>query len=116
MSEATIELTSDNFESEVLQSDQPVLVDFWAEWCAPCRMLAPTIQEIAEDYEGRLRVGKLNVDDHGEIAARYNIRGIPTILLFAEGEVRDQMVGAGSKEALQRMVDKVVPAGSEATA
>ncbi|MFQ5742366.1 MAG: thioredoxin [Acidobacteriota bacterium] len=116
MSESTIELTSDNFDAEVLQSDHPVLVDFWAEWCAPCRMLAPTIEEIADSYSGRLKVGKLNVDHHGEIAARYSIRGIPTILLFANGEVRDQMVGAGSKENIVRMVDKVIPASSEATA
>lgn len=112
MNEAIIELTSDNFDSEVLNSDQPVLVDFWAEWCAPCRMLAPTIDEIAESYSGRLKVGKLNVDQHGEVAARYSIRGIPTLLLFDAGEVRDQIVGAGSRDTIQRMVEKVVAAGS----
>ena len=116
MSEATIELTSENFDAEVLQSEQPVLVDFWAEWCAPCRMLAPTIEEIAESYSGRLKVGKLNVDQHGDVAMRYGIRGIPTVLLFDNGDVQEQMVGAGSKDHIVRMVDKVVPAGSEATA
>ncbi|HEX9698240.1 MAG TPA: thioredoxin [Acidobacteriota bacterium] len=107
MSEAIIELTADNFEAEVLKSETPVLVDFWAEWCAPCRMLAPTIEQVASDYGDRIKVGKLNVDHFGDIAARYQIRGIPTILVFHRGEVHDQMVGAGSKENIVRMVDKV---------
>ena len=114
MHESIIELNAENFESEVLQSDKPVLVDFWAEWCAPCRMLAPTIDEIAGDYSGRLKVAKLNVDHFGDIAARFQIRGIPTILVFNDGEVQDQMVGAGSKENITRMVEKV--ATSEAPA
>ena len=109
MSDATIELTADNFDSEVLHSDTPVLVDFWAEWCAPCRMVAPTIEEIAITYAGTVKVGKLDVDSHGEIAARYSVRGIPTILLFANGDVQDQIVGAGSKDNLVRMIEKVVP-------
>ena len=112
MSESTIELTADNFDSEVLQSDSPVLVDFWAEWCAPCRMVAPTIEEIAQTYAGSVKVGKLDVDSHGEVAARYSIRGIPTILLFANGEVQEQMVGASSKETLVRMIEKVIPQGA----
>jgi thioredoxin 1 len=107
LSEAIIELTADNFEAEVLKSETPVLVDFWAEWCAPCRMLAPTIEQVASDYGDRIKVGKLNVDHFGDIAARYQIRGIPTILVFHRGEVHDQMVGAGSKENIVRMVDKV---------
>ena len=114
MSDAIIELTAENFEAEVIQSDRPVLVDFWAEWCAPCRMLGPTIEAIADDYAGRVKVAKLNVDHHGEVAARFQVRGIPTVLLFNNGEVHDQMVGAGSKENIQRMVEKVAPA--EATA
>ncbi len=109
MSDATIELTADNFDSEVLHSDTPVLVDFWAEWCAPCRMVAPTLEEIATTYAGTIKVGKLDVDSHSEVAARYSVRGIPTILLFANGEVRDQMVGAGTKDSLVRMIEKVVP-------
>jgi len=114
LTEGIIELNAENFETEVLKSDKPVLVDFWAEWCAPCRMLAPTISAIASDYDGRLKVAKLNVDHFGEIAARYQIRGIPTILVFNDGEVHDQMVGAGSKESIVRMVEKV--AASKATA
>ena len=114
MNESIIELNDENFEIEVLQADKPVLVDFWAEWCAPCRMLAPTIDAIAEDYSGRLKVAKLNVDHFGEIAARYQIRGIPTILVFNGGEVCDQMVGASSKENIVRMVDKVAAAEAPA--
>ncbi len=109
MSDATIELTADNFDSEVLQSDTPVLVDFWAEWCAPCRMVAPTLEEIATTYAGTVKVGKLDVDSHGEVAARYSVRGIPTLLLFSNGEVREQLVGASSKDTLVRMIEKVVP-------
>jgi len=105
--EGIIELTADNFEAEVIKSDKPVLVDFWAEWCGPCRMLAPTINQVATDYAGRVKVAKLNVDEYGEIAARYQIRGIPTILVFNGGEVSEQMVGAGSKESIVKMVDKV---------
>ena len=105
--------TDETFDQDVLQSDVPVLLDFWAEWCAPCRMLAPTIDEIAENYSGRVKVGKLNVDDFGAIAARYQIRGIPTILIFSGGEIHEQMVGASSKENIIRMVDKV--AAPEAT-
>ena len=107
MHESIIELNAENFDAEVINSDKPVLVDFWAEWCAPCRMLAPTIDAIATDYDGRVKVAKLNVDQFGEIAAKYQIRGIPTILLFHRGEIHDQMVGAGSKENIVRMVDKV---------
>ena len=107
MTEGIIELTADNFEAEVIKSDKPVLVDFWAEWCAPCRMLAPTIDQVATDYAGRVKVAKLNVDQFGEIAARYQIRGIPTILVFNGGEISEQMVGAGSKENIVKMVDKV---------
>ena len=107
MNEAIVELNTENFDTEVLRSETPVLVDFWAEWCAPCRMLAPTIDEIATTYDGRLKVAKLNVDHFGEIAAKYQIRGIPTILVFNGGDVHDQMVGAGSKETIVKMVEKV---------
>ena len=108
------DVSDNDFEQEVLESETPVLVDFWAEWCMPCRMLAPTIEELAKDFAGRVKVGKLNVDDFGAIAARYQIRGIPTILIFNGGEVHEQMVGASSKENFIRMVDKV--AVTEATA
>ncbi len=107
MSDNTIELTTDNFESEVLESDIPVLVDFWAVWCAPCRMIAPVVEELASSYSGKVKVGKLNVDDHGDVATRFNVRGIPTLLLFHDGEVQDQMVGAGSRDSIVGMLDKV---------
>lgn len=110
MSDRIIELTSDNFESQVMDSDTPVLVDFWAAWCAPCRMIAPIVEELADEYEDRLTVGKLDVDEHSEIAARFNVRGIPTLLVFANGQVQDQMVGAGSKDSIKSMVDKAVTA------
>ena len=91
MSEITI--TSANFESEVLQSDMPVLVDFWASWCGPCKMLAPTISEIASEYEGKVKVGKVNIDDDTAIAIKYGIVSIPTVVLFKNGEVADKSVG-----------------------
>lgn len=106
MSDQIKEVTDESFQSDVLNSDQPVLVDFWAAWCAPCRMLAPTVEQIANDYEGRARVVKLNVDDNAEVSARYNIKGIPTLLLFKEGEVKDQIVGATSRDNIARMIDK----------
>ncbi|HLV01213.1 MAG TPA: thioredoxin [Acidobacteriota bacterium] len=106
MSDQIKEVTDESFQSEVLESKEPVLVDFWAAWCAPCRMLAPTIEQIASDYQGRARVVKLNVDENAEISARYNIKGIPTLLLFKDGEVKDQIVGATSRDNIARMIDK----------
>ena len=97
--------TDGSFDQDVLNSETPVLVDFWAEWCGPCRMMAPTVDAIAKDYEGRLRVGKLNVDENGGTAMRYNIRGIPTLLLFKGGKVVEQRVGAVGKSEVQRMLD-----------
>ena len=97
-----------NFELEVLKSDKPVLVDFWAEWCAPCRMMSPTVEAIAEQYSDRAKVGKLNVDESPSVATRYNIRGIPTLLLFKNGEVQEQVVGATSKDTILKMLDKYV--------
>jgi thioredoxin 1 len=101
-----IELTAESFDREVLESDVPVIVDFWAEWCVPCKMVAPVLSEIAEEYDGTLRVGRLDVDAHGEVAARYNIVSIPTILLFKNGEIADQHVGAAPKDTL---VDFISP-------
>ncbi|MCA9669842.1 MAG: thioredoxin [Myxococcales bacterium] len=94
-----IEIESDSFEAKVLNAEQPVLVDFWAEWCAPCRMVAPMIEQVARDYEGRAVVAKVDVDSNQEIAQRYGIRAIPTLLFFHKGEVVDRVVGmpAGSK-------------------
>ena len=96
----TIEINEANFESEVLQSQQPVLVDFWAEWCGPCKMLAPVLEEIAGEQAGRLKVGKVNVDNNPNLAARFGIQSIPTLLYFAAGEVADKSIGAVSKRAI----------------
>jgi len=100
-------LTQDNFAKEVLQSTQPVLVDFWAEWCGPCKMLSPILDEIAQEYGARLKIGKVNIDEHQGLAAEYGIRSIPTLLLFHQGQVADQMVGLRSKRDLKGSIDRV---------
>ena len=100
MGKNTTELTDDNFEQEVLKSDVPVLVDFWAEWCAPCRAIAPAVEEIAEEYQGKAKVGKLDVDNNPKVAVEYGIRSIPTLLVFKNGEVAEQIVGAVPKSQL----------------
>ena len=105
MSEKVAEVGDHNFESEVLNSSVPVLVDFWAAWCAPCRMLAPVVDAVAEKYEGQAKIVKLNVDENSETAAKYNIRGIPTLLLFKNGVVQEQIVGNTSKGAISKMLD-----------
>jgi len=97
-----IELTDANFEDEVLKSEVPVVVDFWADWCAPCRMVAPVMEEIAGEFGNRVKVGKLNVDAHRETAARFDIMSIPTVMLFEKGEVSRQVVGAMPKDSLVR--------------
>jgi thioredoxin 1 len=99
-----------DFQAEVIEAskNQPVLVDFWAEWCRPCHMLAPTVAEIAHDYSGKLKVVKLNVDENANAAGRYNIRGIPTLLIFKGGQVADQIVGAVPKEQITRVLDRHV--------
>ena len=102
----TIEITDNNFESEVVKASTPVLVDFWAAWCAPCRALAPTIDSIAEEYKGRVKVGKLDVDANGTTAARFNIRGIPTLLVIKDGQVKEQIVGAVDKSVITKALDK----------
>lgn len=101
----TLEFNDSSFDQEVLNAEVPVLVDFWAEWCGPCRQMSPTIDAIANDYAGRVKVGKLNVDYNNQTAARYNIRGIPTLLLFKGGRVVEQKVGAAPKSELQKMLD-----------
>ncbi|MGL4462868.1 MAG: thioredoxin [Planctomycetia bacterium] len=105
---SVVELTDDNFESEVLQSDKPVLVDFWAPWCGPCRMIAPTIDELATDNVGKARVGKLNTDDSSSVAIKFGISAIPTLLLFKKGEVVRRFQGVTSKPELQRAIDTAV--------
>ena len=106
-SKNVMELSDDNFEEEVLKESKPVLVDFWAVWCAPCRIIAPVIDEIADTYGGKIKVGKVNVDDNPAIASKYGIRSIPTLLIFKGGQVAEKMVGAVSKETMQEFVDKV---------
>jgi thioredoxin 1 len=108
MSELVSDVTDVTFEKEVLQSKQPVLVDFWAAWCAPCRMLAPTVEAVAEKYAASARFVKLNVDDNPSISQRYGIKGIPTLILFKGGREEERVVGATSKEAISRMIDKHV--------
>lgn len=102
----TVILTEQNFDQEVLKSPQPILVDFWAEWCGPCKMIAPVLDELADEYVGRARVGKVNIDEHQSLAAKYGVRAIPTLLLFKGGEVAEQMVGAKSKRELKAVLDR----------
>jgi len=101
----TLTFNDSTFDSEVINSDVPVLVDFWAEWCGPCRMMAPTIETVANEYAGKVKVGKIDVDANGQTAMRYNIRGIPTLLLFKDGRVVEQKVGAVGKSEVQKMLD-----------
>jgi thioredoxin 1 len=114
MSEHVTEVSDSSFEKDVLQSDMPVLVDFWAAWCAPCRMLAPTVDAVAELYVASARVVKLNVDDNPSISQRYGIKGIPTLILFKAGKEEERVVGATSKEAISRMIDKHVAGAATA--
>lgn len=101
----TLTFTDATFDKEVINSDVPVLVDFWAEWCGPCRMMGPTVDQVAKDYSGKVKIGKLDVDSNQGTAARYGIRGIPSLLLFKNGKVVDQKVGAIGKPEFQRMLD-----------
>lgn len=101
-----IHLTDKNFEAEVLQSPSPVLVDFWAEWCGPCKMISPVIDELSREFSGKIKIAKLNVDEAQELAAQYNVMSIPTLMFFKGGKVVDHIVGAASKDHLVRAINK----------
>ncbi|USD37354.1 MULTISPECIES: thioredoxin TrxA [Ferrimonas] len=105
MSEKIVQLSDDSFEADVLKSDTPVLVDFWAEWCGPCKMIAPVLDELAEEYGDQVVIGKMNVDQNNGTPAKYGIRGIPTLLLFKNGELAGTKVGAASKTQLKEFID-----------
>ena len=105
MSDRIIHVTDESFEQEVLKSSNPVLVDYWADWCGPCKMIAPVLDEIADEYEGKIRIAKLNIDQNPDTPPRYGIRGIPTLMLFKEGEVEATKVGAVSKSQLTAFID-----------
>ena len=108
MAEIVIEFNDDNFELEVLKADIPVLVDFWAEWCGPCQALAPTIADLAEEYKDKVKVGKVNVDSNGNIATNYGVRSIPTLLIFQNGTILNQIVGNVQKESITKLLNEVV--------
>ena len=106
-SPSIVTLTQENFSQQVLQSAAPVLVDFWAEWCGPCKMIAPLLDELADEYDGKIKIGKVNIDEQQNLAAEYGVRAIPTLLVFHHGQVADQLVGARSKRDLKASLDRV---------
>ena len=108
MSENVIEFNDQNFDSDVLEAGTPVLVDFWAVWCGPCKAIAPIVEEIANDYNGKVKVGKIDVDRNNQVAMRYGIRSIPTLLVFNNGEVVDQVIGNVGKESIESMLNKAL--------
>ena len=103
-----IEITDDNFQEEVLNSDIPVLVDFWADWCQPCKMIAPSVAQVADEYDGKIKVGKIDVDSNPRTSTALNIRGIPALLIFNEGKPIDQIIGAVPKSIIQKKLDEAL--------
>ena len=108
MSGKVVAVSDDEFETSILQNEKPALVDFWAEWCQPCKMLAPTVEELADEYDGQVLVTKLNVDDNPATATKYGIRGIPTLLLFKGGQVVQQLVGVKTKAEIKKVIDDII--------
>jgi thioredoxin 1 len=106
MGKGVLTLTDDEFDSQVLKAGKLTLVDFWAEWCAPCRALGPVVDDVAKSYEGRMQVGKMNIDEHPNTPGKYSVRAIPTLLLFKDGNVVDQVVGLVSKAKLEELISK----------
>ncbi|WP_129722577.1 thioredoxin [Xylanivirga thermophila] len=107
-SDKLLTLTQNNFDDEVLKSDIPVLVDFWAAWCGPCRMIGPIVEQLAEEYDGKIKVGKVNVDEQNELAAQYRVMSIPTLFIFKDGKIAGQLIGARPKADLEEMIEKVL--------
>ncbi len=108
MSKNILMLTNANFETEIKRADTPIVVDFWAEWCGPCRMVTPVLEKLADDYAGKVRIGKVNVDEQSSLASKYGIQSIPTLLIFKGGKVVEQFIGATTRDVLARLIDKHV--------
>ncbi|MBT3217111.1 MAG: thioredoxin [Candidatus Marinimicrobia bacterium] len=108
MADNVAELKKDNFDVEVVQSEVPVLVDFWAEWCGPCKAIAPVVEEIATEYEGKVKVGKVNVDENQELSLQFGVRSIPTLLIFKDGKVANQVIGAVPKTNITQLLDQSI--------